>query len=227
MAKRCSALVLIGVLAGCSPEQPAAPPAQSGPVAAQPESSSEQLLAEPPADWQQSFRTEGPGIRLVEYVPPATDAAEWAEKLSFESFNDAPLPDPAELLTSIANDQRKTCEKFEDHETFSGTENGYPTAVRLFVCYVNPLTNKGQLTLVKTIKGDSHFYVITRARRVAPIELDGESPIPPKTMAEWSLYLRAISVCNIADPTHPCPAPPASSTPAPAAAEAPAPASSE
>jgi hypothetical protein len=217
MAKRCSALVLIGVLAGCSPEQPATPPAQSRSVVA---ASPEQLLAEPPADWQQSFRTEGPGIRLVEYVPPATNLEEWTDKVSFESFNDAPLPDPAELLTSIASDQRKTCEKFEDHETFTGLENGYPTAVRLFICYVNPLTNKGQLTLVKTIKGDSHFYVITRARRVPPIELDGESPMPPKIMAEWSLHLRAISVCNTDDPAHPCPAPPAAEVPPAAATDA-------
>ena len=146
---------------------------------------------------------------MVEYMPPTSDTkadpTEWTDKVSFESFTGAPLPDPIELVTSIADDQRKTCDKFEDHNTFSGLENGYQTSVRLFVCSVNPLTNKGQLTLVKTIRGDSNFYVITRARRVAPIEMNGEMPIPPTTMAEWSLYLRAISACNPADPAHPCP----------------------
>ena len=70
-------------------------------------------------------------------------------------------------LKSIAADQRSTCDKFSDHDTFSGLENDYPTSVRLFICYQNKLTKKGQLTLVKTIKGDSHFFVITRAKRVS------------------------------------------------------------
>ena len=59
-----------------------------------------------------------------------------------------PLPDPIEMLTSIAQDQRKTCDKFTDHETFSGLENGYPTSVRLFVCTVNRLITR-VMTLVR------------------------------------------------------------------------------
>lgn len=217
MLKRCSAFVLIGLLAACSPEQSTTPaPRASAPLPTGPE----QLLADAPANWQQSFRTEAPGIRMVEYVPPDSDPKAWTDKVSFESFSGTPLPDPIELLTSIANDQRKTCEKFADHETFSGFENGYPTSVRLFVCNVNPLTKKGQLTLVKTIKGDQNFYVITRARRTDAIEQqpDGEIPTEAKTIAEWSLYLHAISACNTADSAHPCP--PTSDTTASAGHEA-------
>lgn len=154
---------------------------------------------------------------MVEYVPPDSDPKEWTDKVSFESFSDSPLPDPIELLASIATDQRKTCNKFSDHETFSGLENGYPTSVRLFVCDVNPMNGKGQLTLVKTIKGDQNFYVITRARRTAPMQPDADGTIPAesKTIAEWSLYLRAIGACNTADPKHPCPPTPDATASAP------------
>ena len=127
-----------------------------------------------------------------------------------------PLPDPTEFVASIAAEQRAVCGKLADHETFSGTENGYPTAVRLLVCYVNPVTKKGQLTLIKTIRGDDNFYVITRSHRVPPIASDGDLPMPAELMAQWSLYLRAISVCNDATADHPCPAPadtPAASPP--------------
>lgn len=202
--RRCSAFVLIGLLVACSPEKNTTPAARAAtPLATGPE----QLLADAPANWKQTFRTDGPGIRMVEFAPPDADPKDWADKVSFESFSGTPLPDPIELLTSIAEDQRKTCDKFTDHETFSGFENAYPTSVRLFVCPVNRLTNKGQLTLVKTIKGDQNFYVITRARRTAPIQLDadGKMPAEAKTIAEWSVYLRAISACNTADTTHPCP----------------------
>lgn len=213
MPKRCATLFIAMALIGCSGDrsgQSAAqnPPATPTRAAPPPDTSPEHLLAQAPAGWRQSFHTEGPGIRMVEYVPPDTEPNEWTDKLSFESFTDAPLPDPIELLKSIADDQRKTCDRFSDHDTFSGVENDYPTSVRLFICHTNPLTKKGQLTLVKTIKGDSHFYVITRARRVPPIDSDAKAPEPEvaKAVAEWSLYLRAISACNDTDPRHPCPA---------------------
>jgi hypothetical protein len=226
MSKRCTTLLLVIMVIACTDNHgeksaaeasAAAAPVRSGtPIEASPE----RLLAEPPSGWLQSFRTESPGIRMVEFVPAQTNADEWTEKVSFESFSDPPLPDPIELLKSIADDQRKACKKFSDHDTFSGVENDYPTSVRLFVCRLNPLNNQGQLTLVKTIRGDTHFYVITRAKRVPPIESDSDMPIPPETMAEWSVYLRAITVCNDTDARHPCPAAPVeSNTAAPVASE--------
>ena len=218
MSKRCVtrlfAAALIAIVSiGCSGEKTGKPTtaAQTPPPpreAPAPDTSPEHLLAQPPEGWKQNFRTEGPGIRMVEYVPPDSDADEWTDKLSFESFSDPPLPDPIELLKSIANDQRSTCDKFSDHDTFSGLENDYPTSVRLFICYQNKLTKKGQLTLVKTIKGDTHFFVITRAKRVPPIDGSADKPDPEvaKAVAEWSAYLRAISVCNDTSDRHPCPA---------------------
>ena len=214
MSKRCVTLLLAIALGGCSGEDPGAagstqatttPPARPATPA---DTSPEQLLAQPPDGWLQSFRTEGPGIRMVEYVPPDTDPNDWKDKLSFESFTEPPLPDAIEILKSIADDQRKTCERFSDHDTFSGLENDYPTSVRLFICPTNKLTRSGQLTLVKTIRGDTHFFVITRARRVPVIKQGGDMPMPPAIMAEWSLYLRSITVCNATDQRHPCPAPP-------------------
>jgi hypothetical protein len=156
---------------------------------------------------------------MVEYVPPDTDAKDWVDKLSFESFSDPPLPDPIQMLKSIAADQGKTCQKFSDHDTYSGVENDYPTSVRLFVCFKNPLTGKGQLTLVKTIRGDSHFYVITRARRIAPIDPDAKDAnvAVKKAVAEWSAYLRAIKACDASNERHPCPNGPQSAAAAEAA----------
>ncbi|HEY6598203.1 MAG TPA: hypothetical protein VIZ30_02780 [Pseudomonadales bacterium] len=208
MSKRCVAIALTiasVTLGGCSGEPTATDAPEAAATTSDP--SPEKLLAEPPKDWVQAFRTAGPGIRMVEYVPPQTDPNDWIDKVSFESFNEPPLPDAIEILKSIAADQRKTCEKFSDNETFSGLENDYPTSVRLFICYTNKLTKQGQLTLVKTIRGDTHFFVITRARRVPAIKPDGEMPMPPEAMAEWSMYLRSITVCNTNDPRHPCPSP--------------------
>ena len=214
MLKRCGtlpmALLLASILAGCGADKHppstavAPPPTRPAPP---PDTSTERLLAQPPTGWLQSFHTEGPGIRMVEYVPPDTDPNDWTDKLSFESFGEPPLPDPIQMLKSIADDQRKTCQKFSDHDTFSGVENDYPTSVRLFVCYKDPLTGKGQLTLVKTIRGDAHFYVITRAHRLAPIAPEAKDAdlAVKKSIAESSAYLHAISACDTASDRHPCP----------------------
>jgi hypothetical protein len=208
------------VLAACSPDAPTGVATPDSPASVIMPPKGEQLLAEPPSHWQQSFRSDAGGIRLVEYLPPDTDPGNWTDKISFESFIGDPLPDPVDLMTSIEADQRSACEGFEVHQTFSGSENGYPTAVSLFVCYLNKLAKQGQVTMVKTIKGDENFYVVTRARRVAPIQRDAEAGMPPQAIAEWSLYLRAISVCNPTDAAHPCPDPAAD-----AAATAPTPGS--
>jgi hypothetical protein len=214
MTKWRTAVLVAMLLSGCSkPQQQTAAPAPSLPAAAP---SGEQLLAEVPPGWVQSFRSATPDMRMVEYIPPGTDLADWTDKLSFASFGGEPLPDPVELVTSIANEQRKSCDGFESHATYSGGENGYPTAVQLFVCNRNLLTQKGQLTLLKTIRGDENFYVITRARRVDPIAKDDTLPMPQmpqEVMAAWSLYLRAIGVCNTNDPAHPCPEPGTSQAP--------------
>ena len=210
MLKRCATLLTALALVACGAEKhdaspaPTAVPARPTPP---PDASSEHLLAQQPDGWLQTFHTEGPGIRMVEYVPPGDDPKDWVDKLSFESFSDPPLPDPIQMLKSIADDQRKTCQVFSDHDTFSGVENDYPTSVRLFVCFKNPLTGKGQLTMVKTIRGDAHFYVITRARRVPPIDPDAKDAdiAVKKAVAEWSAYLHAIGVCDPSNERHPCP----------------------
>jgi hypothetical protein len=208
MQRGCATLLIVLSLAGCGHDKRETPSAAAPTRAAPPpDTSSEHLLAQTPDGWLQTFHTEGPGIRMVEYVPPGDDASDWVDKLSFESFSDPPLPDPIQMLKSIADDQRKTCQVFSDHDTFSGVENDYPTSVRLFVCFKNPLTGKGQLTLVKTIRGDAHFYVITRARRLSPIDPNSKDAdvTVKKAVAEWSAYLRAIGVCDPSNDRHPCP----------------------
>ena len=89
----------------------------------------------------------------------------------------------------------------------SAEENGYPTSVRFMVCPANSVTNTGQVTLIKAIRGNDRFYVVTRAKRV-PVAVEGEQvkPISDEEMAIWSTYMRAIRVCDPQRGTiHPCP----------------------
>ena len=204
-----AALVLVALLAACHRESAGtagAPTAQTGADTPAPDVDAEHLLAAAPEGWRQVFRSNHGDARIVEFVPADSAAGDaWTEKVAFESFAGSPLPDPVSLLEGIAKDQKKTCDTFAERDTFSGDENGYPTSVKMMICYDNPVTGKGQVTLVKSIRGDDRFYVITRAARTEPIANDKDLPLPAEQMAQWSLYLRAISVCNPQHPEHPCP----------------------
>jgi hypothetical protein len=163
----------------------------------------EQLLARAPDGWQQGFATNTAALRMVEFIPGDASRGDWAEKVTFESLRGDPLPDPIDFVTGIGSDQSGTCERFEQFNIQSGFENNYPTSVRLLTCSRNKLTDKGQVTLIKAIRGNDHFYVITRAKRIPPVA-EGAESISEQEMANWSAYMRAITVCDSAREEHPC-----------------------
>ena len=140
---------------------------------------------------------------------------DWQDKVTFESFGDAPLPDPIDFVTDVSADQSAGCERLEHYNIRSGLENNYPTSVRLLVCSESKQTKRGRVTLIKAIQGNDYFYVVTRAKRVPPVrepvdeDEEQAKPISEAEMARWSAYMRTIMVCDTQRAEHPCPADPA------------------
>jgi hypothetical protein len=212
IATGCLCLVL---LSACAERDPQADDTPTRPTAGAAPTSEpirgEQLLANAPDGWQQTAATKTPALRIAEFIP-ADDHSEiaagalddWREKVTFESLSGDPLPDPIEFVTGIGADQADICEGFEHVNIQSGFENNYPTSVRLLTCLRNKATQLGQVSLIKAIQGNEHFYVITRSKRVEPI-VAGEPPIDPEEMATWATYLRTIRVCDSERARHPCP----------------------
>ncbi len=180
----------------------------------------ERLLAVPPPGWIRTFELDEGGIRLVEFMPREGNPEEWIDKVSFESFNGGgnsggnggdgnagggELPDPIVLIQNIAKERERECEGFEDYNTFSGFENNYPTSVRLLLCHRNKASGRGEISMLKSVQGNSDFYVIQRTRQVDPYE-GQQPPMSNEEMGLWSLYFRSISVCDDTRPKHPCPA---------------------
>ena len=164
----------------------------------------ERLLAAPPEGWKEAFASRAAKLRMAEYIPADESNDSWTRKITFESSSAKPLPDPLDFVSGISQDQEGTCEGFESFSTFSGLENGYPTTVHLLVCRHIQLIEKSQVTMLKAIQGAEQFYVITRAQRGPPLE-EGAEAISAEVIAAWSLYLRAITVCDSERPEHPCP----------------------
>ncbi len=180
------------------------------PMATPDPASGERLIAQPPQGWQQTGGTNLGNLRRAEFRPEAEIAADpdsdWTRRITFESLSEEPLPDPIEFVELMNAGRDHACGTFSAHPTFAGEENGYPTAVYLLVCHEDRQTERSEITLMKTIRGNRHFYVITRALRGEPIPKDGVPDIEQAEIGGWALYLRSISVCDPDRPdAHPCP----------------------
>ena len=168
-------------------------------------------------------------LKMAEFVPaqtqePAEDGATaasedgkaleeedgWKEKITFERLFGSPVADPLVYLDELKKDTNAACSDGSFLPIASGLENGYPSAVALIVCPKQALSNTGQLTMIKVIQGNSAFYTITRSIRTPPFPPDknGQQVDPPvdrETIGGFSVYLKAISVCDPNRTDHPCP----------------------
>jgi len=192
------------------------------------------LLGAPPGGWVQIGGTVTRTLKMAGFVPaqrqqPAdadsaaaaerTEAIEaedgWQEKISFERLLGTPVADPLEYLDELRKDTQAACSDGAFHPIASGYENGYPSAVALIVCPRQAVSNTGQLTMIKVIQGNTAFYTITRSIRTPPFpsDKDGkpiEPPVEKETIGGFSVYLKAITVCDPTRPAHPCPVTPTS-----------------
>ena len=189
----------------------------------------EQLLGEAPGGWVQIGGTVTETLKMASFIPkPPPEIAEvrsategekreasqvndgWSEKITFERLLGTPVADPLEYLDELKKDTSAACKEGAFHPIASGFENGYPTAVALIVCPQQAVINTGQLTMIKVIQGNAAFYTITRSIRTAPFPPDEkgkpvEPPVEKETIGGFSVYLKAISVCDPTRPNHPCP----------------------
>lgn len=189
----------------------------------------EQLLGKAPGGWVQIGGTVTETLKMATFIPKppppiaevssttasekseASEAVEgWTEKITFERLLGTPVADPLEYLEELKKDTSAACSNGAFHPIASGFENGYPSAVALIVCPKQAVTNTGQLTMIKVIQGNIAFYTITRSIRTAPFPPDEkgspvEPPVEKETIGGFSVFLKAISVCDPTRPDHPCP----------------------
>ena len=166
----------------------------------------ERLLGTPPKDWVNVFQLNNDNTRLTDFIPPDQSKSDWSTKLSFEAHTTEVLSiDPIELLFSEAETDQSRCNSVTHYNIFSGLENYYQTSVRLFLCGENSFTNRGEIKLIKAIRGNDYLYSVRIVRRTPPFDTN-EEEIRKEEVALWATYLRKISVCD-GSPDHPCPQP--------------------
>jgi len=106
---------------------------------------------------------------------------------------------------SEAQSDMNSCNFVQHFNIHAGFENGYPSAVRLFMCGENAFSGMGEIKLVKVISGNDYLYSIRILRRIEPFEVS-KPDFSDRDIANWSLFLSRVSLCNNTEP-HPCPTP--------------------
>jgi hypothetical protein len=191
-------LFLTLVLSGCTSQAPDESKAAVDTL--------EQLLIAIPQDWERIYSLNTAKTRLVDFVRAEESADAWTTKLSVESYlSDDISGDPISLLMSEAQSDMNKCNFVQHFNIHAGVENGYPSAVRLFMCGENAFSGMGEIKLVKVISGNDYLYSIRILRRIEPFEVSNPD-FSDKDIANWSLFLSRVSLCNNTEP-HPCPTP--------------------
>ncbi len=188
--------VLLLLILGCA-QQPLSP--TSEPASNQ----QEQLLARPPVGWPIVYQLNTQSTRIVDYLPPGEAETDWQTKISFESHQTLTDLDPIEALISEVTKVRETCSSVKDFNLFSGLENNYRTSTRLLLCGNNAYTKRGEISMLKVIQGNDYLYIVRLIRRIPPFE-KSEPSMTPAEIAEWSTYLRNITVCDPRQTAHAC-----------------------
>lgn len=191
MSYRTLSLVIIAsLLISCSPKK----------------TSPEKLLALPPNGWKLIYQINNVGTRLTDFIPEEDDEINWTSKVSFESFQDFSDADPIDVTLGEVKKDEEVCNFVQHFNLFAGLENNYPTSLRLYMCGKNKVTEKGEVKIIKAIKGDDYFYIVRLVKRLDAFGVH-QARMEKSEIAAWSSYLKKMRVCNDESVDHPCPQP--------------------
>ena len=165
----------------------------------------ERLLAAVPEGWHNVLDLDGDNTRYSDFVPEGQSGSDWESRLSFEAIvTDQVSVDPIDMLKAVAAEDASRCSFVDDYNIFSGYENGYQTSVRLFLCGMNKYSNRGEIKLIKIIRGNERVHSIRLMKRIRSFAR-GEQDFADAEMADWSVFLNRILLCDDTE-NHPCPA---------------------
>jgi hypothetical protein len=163
----------------------------------------ERLLLTPPDGWKTGGSTTSRGVVVNHLFPPGQTSETWTEMLSIQIMG-KPLPSPREVAQKVVETSRAGCEATSPSQIAEGKLNNYPVATLTITCTRGRQTGKGGMIAMKAIQGGAAVYVIERLWRGEPFAPGAQAPVPHEVLQDWALFLRAVSVCDPADSTHPC-----------------------
>lgn len=155
----------------------------------------ENLLHGLPTGYKVDFQERKGNMLMTEMVPQAESVKNWTEMLTSQIFLGLKTATPEGFQAFMQKTWAASCKGAEFANVASGNENGYPFAVWIQGCPLNPATGKPETTWIKAIQGNDSFYVVQRAYKFSPSK---------EQVTAAMLHLRDVKVCDTRLPDRPC-----------------------
>jgi hypothetical protein len=156
----------------------------------------ENLLQSMPDGYKVGQMDKKEKVTFVEMVPKAQSVQTWTEMLTTTVYHGGIKLNLNQYYSAMSAMWKKSCKGSSGVFQSQGKENGYPFALWVLICPLNPASQKPEWTWFKAIEGNDSFYVIQKSWRMEPKQDD---------VVSWMKYLRKIEVCDTRLPERKCP----------------------
>ena len=146
----------------------------------------ENLLVGLPAGFKIAFQDRKPNVQMTEAIP----SNETLRELDRDGHDPDLLRDedtPDQFRSRLEQCWRAACADGRGDEVTKGAEKGYPFAIFVLSCPLNPKTGKPEITWFKAVQGNDSFYLVQKAFKYMPSK---------DQVALAMKYLGAVTVCD-------------------------------
>jgi hypothetical protein len=156
----------------------------------------ENLLIQLPGGFKSGYTASNGKEDMAEYVPAGESVDDWSRMVTVQIFHEAKNADPEGFADNLAKGWTSSCPGGTAQKSTAGVENGYPFALWVYACPLNPQTNKPENMFLKVTSGADALYSVQYAYR---LELSKELIEPAID------YLKTVMVCDTRQKDRPCP----------------------
>ncbi|MCC0025351.1 MAG: hypothetical protein H6874_14185 [Hyphomicrobiaceae bacterium] len=156
----------------------------------------ENILVSMPGDFELGYHAGNENVDMSEYVPKGETVEDWTHMITVQVYFHQGNVDPKQFSENLAGLVTQSCPGAMAVPVRDGTENGYPYAIWLYECPLNPDTAQPETFFSKAVSGNDAFYDVQYAVR----EEMSDDLIQPSVA-----FLRSVLVCDTRIPEQACP----------------------
>ena len=161
------------------------------------------FLAAPPKGWTLANKDVQADLSQFKFVPATENIERWSEMVTITKIAGTSST-PDQFLDKASKQNTANCADYQMQRLPFKSSDGYPTQGMIELCSTNKTSSKGELTVIRSIKGADYLFAIQKTWRLDPYELSKGLPIPKEKIDEAVLYFAAAKVCDTRKGT--CPA---------------------
>lgn len=159
----------------------------------------ENLLVSVPDGWEMVTDEKNDHGMLSEFVPKGETAQNWTRMITIQVFHN--IPDevtPKSYLNKMIEAAKEAVQEgtFTVEDLKIEDDSNYPTAAIQWFAGQVKSTDKGEITLIRAIRGQDAFYLIQMAWRQPVFKKTEDVTVPRKQIDEGIEFLRKASVAD-------------------------------